>query len=191
MNIGSVVGADKPIVKEGDFVKKGDMLMEGNPSPHDILQVMGIEALANYIVREVQQVYKLQGETINDKHIEIIVKQMLRKVEIVHPGGTTFLAGEQVDKSEFEAVNDKTVKLGYEPAIGKNILQGITRASLQTQSFFSSASFQDTTKVLIEAALEGKQDELHGLKESIIVGKLIPAGTGFHKNKIKKEAESF
>jgi DNA-directed RNA polymerase subunit beta' len=178
-------------VTEGDFVKKGDMLMEGNPSPHDILQVMGIEALANYIVREVQQVYKLQGETINDKHIEIIVKQMLRKIEIVHPGGTTFLAGEQVDKSEFEAVNEKTVKLGYEPAIGKNILQGITRASLQTQSFFSAASFQDTTKVLIEAALEGKQDELHGLKESIIVGKLIPAGTGFHKSKIKKEAESF
>ncbi len=178
-------------VTEGDFVKKGDMLMEGSPSPHDILQVMGTEALASYMVREVQQVYKLQGETINDKHIEIIVKQMLRKVEIVHPGGTTFLAGEQVDKTEFEAVNAKTEKLGYEPAVANNILQGITRASLQTQSFFSAASFQETTKVLIEAALEGKLDELHGLKESIIVGKLIPAGTGFHKHKIKKEAEDF
>jgi DNA-directed RNA polymerase subunit beta' len=178
-------------VTEGDFVKKGDMLMEGSPSPHDILQVMGTEALASYMVREVQQVYKLQGETINDKHIEIIVKQMLRKVEIVHPGGTTFLAGEQVDKTEFEAVNAKTEKLGYEPAVANNILQGITRASLQTQSFFSAASFQETTKVLIEAALEGKLDDLHGLKESIIVGKLIPAGTGFHKHKIKKEAEDF
>lgn len=177
-------------VTEGDFVNKGDMLMEGTPSPHDILHVMGIEALANYMVREVQQVYKLQGETINDKHIEIVVKQMLRKVEILHPGGTTFLAGEQVDKTEFDEVNAKTIKLGYEPAIAKNILQGITRASLQTQSFFSAASFQETTKVLIEAALEGKEDKLEGLKESIIVGKLIPAGTGFHKHKLKREAES-
>lgn len=176
-------------VTEGEFVKKGDMLMEGTPSPHDILQVMGVEALANYMVREIQQVYKLQGETINDKHIEIIVKQMLRKVEIIHPGGTTFLMGEQIDKTEFDEVNAKTIKLGYEPAVAKNILQGITRASLQTPSFFSAASFQETTKVLIEAALEGKEDRLEGLKESIIVGKLIPAGTGLHKARLKKEAE--
>ena len=177
-------------VTEGDFVKKGEMLMEGTPSPHDILQVMGIEALASYMVREVQQVYKLQGETINDKHIEIIVKQMLRKVEIIHAGGTTFLTGEQVNKDEFNTVNAKTVKLGYEPAIAKNILQGITRASLQTESFFSAASFQETTKILLDAALEGKEDHLYGLKESIIVGKTIPAGTGFYKQKIKEEADA-
>jgi DNA-directed RNA polymerase subunit beta' len=115
---------------------------------------------------------------------------MLRKVEILEPGGTTFLSGEHVDKSEFNEVNAKTIKLGYEPAVGRSILQGITKASLQTESFFSAASFQETTKVLIEAALEGKEDRLEGLKESIIVGKLIPAGTGFHKQKLKTEADS-
>ncbi len=177
-------------VTEGDFVKKGDLLMEGTPSPHDILQVMGVEALTHYMIREVQQVYKLQGETINDKHIEIIVKQMLRKVEIIHPGGTTFLTGEQVDREEFNAVNDKTEKLGYEPAAAIPVLQGITRASLQTKSFFSAASFQETTKVLLDAAIEGKSDPLTGLKESIIVGKTIPAGTGFHKQKLRQEAEA-
>jgi DNA-directed RNA polymerase subunit beta' len=142
------------------------------------------------MIREVQQVYKLQGETINDKHIEIIVKQMLRKVEIIHPGGTTFLTGEQVDREEFNAVNDKTEKLGYEPAAAIPVLQGITRASLQTKSFFSAASFQETTKVLLDAAIEGKSDPLTGLKESIIVGKTIPAGTGFHKQKLRQEAEA-
>jgi DNA-directed RNA polymerase subunit beta' len=177
-------------VTEGDFVKKGDLLMEGTLSPHDILNVMGMEALANYMVKEIQAVYKLQGETINDKHIEIIVKQMLRKVEIIEPGGTTFLTGEIVDKREFNEVNAKTIKLGYEPAIGRSILQGITKASLQTESFFSAASFQETTKVLIEAALEGKEDRLEGLKESVIVGKLIPAGTGFHKQRLKAEADN-
>jgi len=177
-------------VTEGDFVKKGDLLMEGTPSPHDILQVMGIEALANYMVKEIQAVYKFQGETINDKHIEIIVRQMLRKVEIMDPGGTTFLAGEHIDRREFNEVNAKTAKLGYQPAIGRSVLQGITKASLQTESFFSAASFQETTKVLIEAALAGKEDRLEGLKESIIVGKLIPAGTGFHKDQLKAEADS-
>jgi DNA-directed RNA polymerase subunit beta' len=175
-------------VTEGEYVKKGDMLMEGNSSPHDILRIMGIEALADYMVREIQQVYKLQGETINDKHIEIIIKQMLRKVQIVYPGGTTFLTDEIVDLEEFNHVNEKTAKLGYEKAIAIPILQGITKSSLQTQSFLSAASFQETTKILIEAAIAGKEDELRGLKENVIVGRLIPAGTGYCKRKIKQEA---
>ncbi len=175
-------------VAEGDYVKTGDMLMEGTPSPHDILHVMGVEALANYIVREVQQVYKLQGETINDKHIEIIIKHMLSKVEVTDPGGTTFLVGEQIDKKEFERVNKRTAKLGYQMATAVNILQGVTKASLQTHSFFSAASFQETTKVLIEAAMAGKVDHLTGLKENIMVGRLIPAGTGFYQHRMKQEA---
>ncbi len=165
-------------VQEGDFVEKGDLLMDGNPVPHDILRVMGVEALANYMVNEVQAVYRLQGVTINDKHIEVVVRQMLQKIEIDQPGETTFLAGEVVDRDEFKAINDKAAREGLKPASGINVLQGITKASLQTRSFISAASFQETTRVLTEAAVGGKADNLQGLKENVIVGRLIPAGTG-------------
>ncbi|WP_053332533.1 DNA-directed RNA polymerase subunit beta' [Candidatus Jidaibacter acanthamoebae] len=175
-------------VNEGDFVSKGDMLMEGNPSPHDILRIMGVEALSTYVVNEVQQVYRLQGVKIDDKHIEVILRQMLQKVEITDPGETTFLTGEQVDREEFEIVNNKALEQGYMPAVAIPILQGVTKASLQTRSFFSAASFQETTRVLTDAAVAGKIDKLQGLKENIIVGRLIPAGTGFYTNVIKKAA---
>lgn len=176
-------------VNEGDFVGKGDMLMEGNPSPHDILKVMGVEALASYIINEVQQVYRLQGVRIDDKHIEVILRQMLQKVEIIEPGETTFLVGEQIDKDELRDINAKTIEEGYKPAVAMPVLQGITKASLQTRSFFSAASFQDTTRVLTEAAVAGKVDKLKGLKENVIVGRLIPAGTGFYMNTVIKEAK--
>jgi len=165
-------------VQEGDHVEKGDLLMDGNPVPHDILRVLGVEALANYLIKEIQEVYRLQGVKINDKHIEVICRQMLQKVEIVNPGHTTFLVGEQVDRREFEAVNNKTVADGHAPAKSIPVLQGITKASLQTQSFISAASFQETTRVLTEAAVAGRSDALVGLKENVIVGRLIPAGTG-------------
>ncbi len=175
-------------VTEGDYVQKGDLLMDGNPVPHDILRVMGVEALAQYMVNEVQQVYRLQGVTINDKHIETIVRQMLQKVEIMEPGETTFLSGEQIDRDEFEMVNAKTVAEGFRPATAIAVLQGITKASLQTRSFISAASFQETTRVLTEAATAGKIDGLVGLKENVIVGRLIPAGTGASLMRIKKIA---
>ncbi len=165
-------------VQEGDYVQKGDLLMDGHPVPHDILKVMGVEALAHYMVYEVQQVYRLQGVTINDKHIEVIVRQMLQKIEIDQPGETTFLAGEQVDREEFEQVNTKALNEKYKGATGTPVLQGITKASLQTHSFISAASFQETTRVLTEASVAGKVDTLRGLKENVIVGRLIPAGTG-------------
>ena len=152
--------------------------MDGNPVPHDILRVLGVEALANYLIKEIQEVYRLQGVKINDKHIEVICRQMLQKVEIVRPGQTTFLVGEQVDRREFEAVNNKAVADGHAPAKSIPVLQGITKASLQTQSFISAASFQETTRVLTEAAVAGRSDSLMGLKENVIVGRLIPAGTG-------------
>ena len=176
-------------VHEGDYVMKGDLLMDGNPVPHDILRVMGVEALARYMVNEVQQVYRLQGVTINDKHIEVIVRQMLQKVEIHDPRETTFLAGEQVDRDEFDAVNAKTVAEGFKPATCIPVLQGITKASLQTRSFISAASFQETTRVLTEAAVAGKVDSLSGLKENVIVGRLIPAGTGAQIMKLKAVAQ--
>ena len=175
-------------VTEGDYVMKGDLLMDGNPVPHDILRVMGVEALCNYMVNEVQQVYRLQGVVINDKHIEVIVRQMLQKVEIANPGETTFLSGEQVDRDEFELVNAKTIAEGYKPATCLAVLQGITKASLQTRSFISAASFQETTRVLTEAAVYGKIDGLVGLKENVIVGRLIPAGTGASVARVKKLA---
>jgi DNA-directed RNA polymerase subunit beta' len=152
--------------------------MDGNPVPHDILEVMGVEALAEYLINEIQSVYRLQGVKINDKHIEVIVRQMLQKVEITAAGDTTFLVGEQADREEFEAVNEKAIRDGGRAAEGKPVLQGITKASLQTTSFISAASFQETTRVLTEAAVQGKIDELIGLKENVIVGRLIPAGTG-------------
>ncbi|HTW51165.1 MAG TPA: DNA-directed RNA polymerase subunit beta', partial [Stellaceae bacterium] len=165
-------------VQEGDFVQRGDLLMDGNPVPHDILRVLGVEALASYLVNEIQEVYRLQGVRINDKHIEVIVRQMLQKVEIEEPGETTFLAGEQVDRSEFDAENAKAESEGLRLARGHAVLQGITKASLQTNSFISAASFQETTRVLTEAAVSGRIDQLSGLKENVIVGRLIPAGTG-------------
>jgi DNA-directed RNA polymerase subunit beta' len=165
-------------VQEGDYVQKGDLLMDGNRVPHDILRILGVEELASYLINEIQEVYRLQGVRINDKHIEVIVRQMLQKVEIEEPGDTTFLAGEQVDRSEFELENVNIEKEGLRTALAHPVLQGITKASLQTNSFISAASFQETTRVLTEAAVSGRIDTLTGLKENVIVGRLIPAGTG-------------
>jgi DNA-directed RNA polymerase subunit beta' len=175
-------------VQEGDYVQIGDPLMDGNPVPHDILRVLGIEALAQYLISEIQEVYRLQGVSIDDKHIEVIVRQMLQKVEVITPGDTTYLVGELVDRIEFEQANVKTVKGGGEAAAGEPVLQGITKASLQTKSFISAASFQETTRVLTEAAVSGKRDTLNGLKENVIVGRLIPAGTGATMNRFREVA---
>jgi DNA-directed RNA polymerase subunit beta' len=162
--------------------------MDGNPVLQDILKIMGVEALARYMVSEVQQVYRLQGVKIDDKHIEVILRQMLQKTEVLDSGETTLLEGEQLDKQEFDEINLKAVSKGYKIATSLPILQGITKASLQTRSFISAASFQDTTRVLTEAAVAGKIDRLQGLKENVIVGKLIPAGTGFYARILKKKA---
>jgi DNA-directed RNA polymerase subunit beta' len=175
-------------VQEGDFVRIGDPLVDGPRVPHDILRVLGVEALSDYLVNEIQDVYRLQGVKINDKHIEVIVRQMLQKVEITDPGDTTFLVGEQVDRSEFEMENDKRMNAGERVASGMPVLQGITKASLQTHSFISAASFQETTRVLTEAATAGKTDQLQGLKENVIVGRLIPAGTGSVMNRLRQVA---
>ncbi len=175
-------------VQEGDYVQRGDLLMDGNPVPHDILNVLGVEALASYLINEIQEVYRLQGVKINDKHIEVIVRQMLQKIEIEDPGDTTFLVGEQVDRQEFEEVNARMMVDGGRLAQGIPVLQGITKASLQTGSFISAASFQETTRVLTEAAVSGRIDELIGLKENVIVGRLIPAGTGSVMNRLKAVA---
>ena len=176
-------------VQEGDFVQKGDYIMDGNPAPHDILSIMGIEALANYMIDEVQAVYRLQGVKINDKHIEVIVRQMLQKWEITDSGETTLLKGEHVDKAEFDAANEKAIARGKRPAQGEPILLGITKASLQTRSFISAASFQETTRVLTEASVQGKRDKLVGLKENVIVGRLIPAGTGGATQAVRQIAQ--
>ena len=175
-------------VQEGDYVRRGDPLMDGTPVPHDILKVMGVEALANYLINEIQEVYRLQGVKINDKHIEVIVRQMLQKVEITDGGDSTLLVGEQVDRHDFEAENIKTIAENGRPAAGVPVLQGITKASLQTHSFISAASFQETTRVLTEAAVSGKIDTLMGLKENVIVGRLIPAGTGAVMNRLREIA---
>lgn len=175
-------------VQEGDYVRKGDPLLDGALVPHDILDVMGVEALAEYLINEIQDVYRLQGVKINDKHIEVISRQMMQKIEILEVGDTTFLVGEHIDREEFAATNQKYVENAKRPAIGKPVLQGITKASLQTKSFISAASFQETTRVLTEAATQGKVDELNGLKENVIVGRLIPAGTGSYVNKVRKLA---
>jgi DNA-directed RNA polymerase subunit beta' len=175
-------------VQEGDHVERGDLLMDGSPVPHDILKVLGVEALANYLIDEIQEVYRLQGVKINDKHIEVICRQMLQKIEVKEPGDTTYLVGEQIDRREFKALNARTVADGRKPAIGFPVLQGITKASLQTSSFISAASFQETTRVLTEAAIAGRTDKLVGLKENVIVGRLIPAGTGALMSKYKQLA---
>jgi DNA-directed RNA polymerase subunit beta' len=171
-------------VQEGDYVRRGDPLVDGPRVPHDILRVLGVEALSDYLVNEIQDVYRLQGVKINDKHIEVIVRQMLQKVEITEAGDTTFLVGELVDRVEFDAENLK-LAADERPAAGLPVLQGITKASLQTQSFISAASFQETTRVLTEAATAGKTDSLTGLKENVIVGRLIPAGTGSVMNRLR------
>ncbi|QZD90566.1 DNA-directed RNA polymerase subunit beta' [Qipengyuania aurantiaca] len=176
-------------VQEGDFVKKGDTLISGSPNPHDILEVLGVEALAEYLCTEIQEVYRLQGVKINDKHIEVIVRQMLQKVEITDSGDTVLLPGEQVDLEEMNETNAKLAK-NKEPAKGTPILLGITKASLQTRSFISAASFQETTRVLTQASVEGKKDTLVGLKENVIVGRLIPAGTGAGMNRMRVTASS-
>ena len=176
-------------VGEGDFVQKGDYIVDGNPAPHDILAIMGIEALANYMIDEVQDVYRLQGVKINDKHIEVIVRQMLQKWEISDSGETTLLKGEHVDKIEFDTANAKAEQRGGRPAQGEPILLGITKASLQTRSFISAASFQETTRVLTEASVQGKRDKLIGLKENVIVGRLIPAGTGGAAMQVRQVAQ--
>ncbi|WP_340243661.1 DNA-directed RNA polymerase subunit beta' [Roseobacter sp. HKCCA2468] len=180
-------GKHIPVV-EGDFVQKGDYIMDGNPAPHDILRIMGIEALADYLIDEVQDVYRLQGVKINDKHIEVIVRQMLQKIEILDSGETTLLKGEHVDKAEFDEENAKVEARGGRPATGEPVLLGITKASLQTRSFISAASFQETTRVLTEASVQGKRDKLVGLKENVIVGRLIPAGTGGATQRVRRIA---
>jgi DNA-directed RNA polymerase subunit beta' len=177
-------------VQEGDYVKRGDNLIGGSPDPHDILEVLGIEPLAEYLVSEIQEVYRLQGVKINDKHIETIVRQMLQKVEITDGGDTTLLPGEQVDREEMDEINAKAESENRQIAHGKPVLLGITKASLQTRSFISAASFQETTRVLTDASVQGKVDTLNGLKENVIVGRLIPAGTGAGMSRLRVTASS-
>ena len=175
-------------LQDGDVIEKGEYIVDGNPAPHDILAIKGVEELAAYLVNEIQEVYRLQGVSINDKHIEVIVRQMLQKVDITDAGDTDFLVGEQVDASDLEAANEAVTAEGKKPAAGVPVLLGITKASLQTRSFISAASFQETTRVLTEAAVNGKVDTLEGLKENVIVGRLIPAGTGAAVAKLRQIA---
>jgi len=175
-------------LQEGDAIEKGEYILDGNPAPHDILAVKGVEALAAYLVNEIQEVYRLQGVTINDKHIEVIVRQMLQKIEITDAGDTEFFPGEQIDRIDFEEANERAINEAKQPAKGNPVLLGITKASLQTRSFFSAASFQETTRVLTDAAVNGKVDPLVGLKENVIVGRLIPAGTGGVMKRIRQIA---
>jgi len=170
------------------MIEKGDSIVEGNPAPHDILAIKGVEELAAYLVNEIQEVYRLQGVAINDKHIEVIVRQMLQKVEIDEIGETDLIQGEQIDRMELDEVNARAKEEGRKEATGHPVLLGITKASLQTRSFISAASFQETTRVLTEAAVNGKVDTLEGLKENVIVGRLIPAGTGSTMNTVREIA---
>jgi DNA-directed RNA polymerase subunit beta' len=175
-------------LQDGDIIEKGDPIVEGNPAPHDILAIKGVEELAAYLVNEIQDVYRLQGVAINDKHIEVIVRQMLQKVEIDEPGETDLIQGEQIDRIELDEVNARAKAEGRKEATAHPVLLGITKASLQTRSFISAASFQETTRVLTEAAVNGKVDTLEGLKENVIVGRLIPAGTGAMMNLVREVA---
>ncbi|MFR1113209.1 MAG: hypothetical protein ACLSEX_07340 [Blautia sp.] len=168
-------------VMDGQILEAGDELTEGSVNPHDILKIKGVRAVQDYMIQEVQRVYRLQGVEINDKHIEVIVRQMLKKIRIENNGDTEFLPGTLVDVLDFEEVNAQKEEEGQEPAEGKQVMLGITKASLATNSFLSAASFQETTKVLTEAAIKGKIDPLIGLKENVIIGKLIPAGTGMKR----------
>jgi DNA-directed RNA polymerase subunit beta' len=175
-------------VQHGDRVERGDFVYDGHPAPHDILAIKGVEELANYLINEIQDVYRLQGVTINDKHIEVIVRQMLQKVEITDAGETELIKGEQLDRIEYDEVNAAAEKAGKRAATATPVLLGITKASLQTRSFISAASFQETTRVLTDAAVNGKSDTLEGLKENVIVGRLIPAGTGGMLRQLRKVA---
>ncbi|MBO0905353.1 DNA-directed RNA polymerase subunit beta' [Jiella sonneratiae] len=177
-------------LQEGDVIEKGDYILDGNPAPHDILAIRGVEALASYLVNEIQEVYRLQGVLINDKHIEVIVRQMLQKVEIVESGDSGYIPGDHVDRIELAELNERLEEDGKKPASGNPVLLGITKASLQTPSFISAASFQETTRVLTEAAVAGKMDTLQGLKENVIVGRLIPAGTGGMMTQMRRIAGS-
>jgi DNA-directed RNA polymerase subunit beta' len=163
---------------DGDHVTVGQQLLEGNPDPHEVLRVMGPRQVQLHLVREVQQVYRSQGVSIHDKHIEVIIRQMLRRVTIIDSGSTEFLPGAVIERKEFEASNRRVLAEGGEPAAGRPALMGITKASLATESWLSAASFQETTRVLTDAAINAKSDRLVGLKENVIIGKLIPAGTG-------------
>jgi DNA-directed RNA polymerase subunit beta' len=165
-------------VFENEHVERGETVVDGEPNPHDILRLLGVTVMAEYLVKEIQDVYRLQGVKINDKHIEVIIRQMLRKVEITSPGDTRFLKGEQVEKPRVLEENERVTAKGGTPALYEPMLLGITKASLATESFISAASFQETTRVLTEAAVRGLRDDLRGLKENVIVGRLIPAGTG-------------
>ena len=178
--------------KEGDMVEAGDQLTEGSINPNELLAIKGPEGVYNYIISEVQKVYRNQGVDINDKHIEVIARQMLKKVRVEDNGDTTMFSGSLVDMYDFENENNRVIAEGKTPAKGKRMLLGITKASLATESFLSAASFQETTRVLTEAAIKGKVDELIGLKENVIIGKLIPAGTGmaqYQATKIKTELD--
>ena len=166
---------------DGQVLEAGDELTEGSVNPHDLLKIKGIRAVQDYMLREVQRVYRLQGVDIADKHIEVLVRQMLKKVRIENNGDTEFLPGTLVDVLDYEEMNEKLIAEGKEPAEGKRIILGITKAALATESFLSAASFQETTKVLTEAAIRGKVDNLIGLKENVIIGKLIPVGTGMKR----------
>jgi DNA-directed RNA polymerase subunit beta' len=172
---------------DGQVVNKGESIVDGPADPHDILRLLGVEALARYITDEVQDVYRLQGVKINDKHIEVIVRQMLRRVQVVDAGDTRFIPGEQAERSDLLDENDRVVADGKRPGTYEHVLLGITKASLSTDSFISAASFQETTRVLTEAAIMGKKDELRGLKENVIVGRLIPAGTGLAYHNARKK----
>jgi DNA-directed RNA polymerase subunit beta' len=176
------------VLSDGDSVNKGDMLINGSPVLQDILKVMGVSALARYMLTEIQAVYRLQGVKIDDKHIEVVIRQMLQKIEVTDGGDTVLLPGEKIDRREFAEINKKIVADNLRPATGHVVLQGITKASLQTRSFISAASFQETTRVLTEAAIAGKVDTLSGLKENVIVGRLVPAGTGLYMDNIRRVA---
>ncbi len=175
------------LVHDGQVVNKGENIVDGPVDPHDLLRLLGVEALARYIIDEVQDVYRLQGVKINDKHIEVIVRQMLRRVEIEDPGETNFIQGEQAERADILEENERVEGQNKKPATYKYMLLGITKASLSTDSFISAASFQETTRVLTEAAIMGKRDGLRGLKENVIVGRLIPAGTGLAYHTIRKQ----
>ena len=170
------------------MIKKGEYLLDGRPAPHDILRILGIEELTDYFVNQVQDVYRLQGVIINDKHIEVILRQMLKKIEVKESGESNLLPGEIIDRLKFEEINEKLKSENKQVSIGERVLMGITKASLQTNSFISAASFQETTRVLTDAAIKGKTDKLIGLKENVIVGRLVPAGTGSIKNLWNKKA---
>ena len=182
-----LIPKDKHVmVHDGQVVNGGEVIVDGPADPHDILRLQGVEALARYVIDEVQDVYRLQGVRINDKHIEVIVRQMLRRVQIADPGETRFITGEQVERADVLGENEKVQADGRKPATFNYMLLGITKASLSTDSFISAASFQETTRVLTEAAIMGKKDELRGLKENVIVGRLIPAGTGMAYHNARK-----